>query len=122
MYLLEVDPSQSRVHITLADHFDESQARALFKDLESRLKELQEGYSLLCDLTTLEKFEEAARPHFRKVMDHINATGVHKVIRIIPDPLNHFGVTLMSYFHYGSHVAVINCQTLKEALKHLRTS
>ena len=46
-------------------------------------------------------------------------SGVCKVIRIIPDSLNNYGLTIMSYFHY-KNVPVVTCPNLQEALIHLR--
>lgn len=52
-------------------------------------------------------------------MDLCNENGVAKIIRIIPDPLNNFGLTLMAHIHYDSHIPVLTCKTLQEASKHL---
>lgn len=118
MYLLEVDPVRNRLHITLAGAFSESDAKALHSELEERLAELKSDFHVLCDLSSLEDFEKTARPHYRAVMDLCSHSGARKVIRIIPDPLNNFGVTIMSNIHYDSTVPIINCKSLKEARKH----
>lgn len=120
MYLLEIDRAHNRMHIMLTDHFDEPQAKALLKEIKQRLPELEQGFHVLCDLTTLEKFDRPARTCFSKVMDVCNASGIGKVVRIIPDPLDNFGLTILSHFHYGDGIPVLTCKTLKEALKHLK--
>lgn len=119
MYLLEIDSERRRVHIILSDDFDGQQAEELFDQLLRRQQELNPDFHVLCDLTTLDAFDAAARPHFRAVMDLCNKIGVKKVIRIVPDPLNNFGLTIMSHIHYDSGIPVITCKTLKEANKYL---
>lgn len=119
MYLLEIDRVLNRVHITLAERFDASQAKALQDELQLRLKELDRGFSILCDLTTLEEFDELAEPYYRSIMDLCNQNGVSKVVRIIPNPVQNFGLTVMSHFHYASGVPVIICRNLREALENL---
>lgn len=119
MYLLQIDPRHNRLHITLAGKFDARQADKLCADLMMRLHELQDGFHILCDLSGLAKFDHDAKKHYRKLMDICRESGVRQVIRIIPDALDNFGLTIMSYFHYRN-VNVITCPTLEEALVHLR--
>ncbi|VGO19918.1 hypothetical protein [Pontiella sulfatireligans] len=120
MYLLEIDRTLNRIHITLSDRFDEPQAIALLDEIRLRMGELERDFLLLCDLTTLEEFSPSARSHFRAVMDLCNEAGVRKIIRIIPHPLDNFGLTIMSYIHYDSGIPVVTCKALKEVSKHLK--
>jgi len=122
MYLIEIDTAHNRLHLTLSGWFDEHQAKSLLDELRLRFSELEKDFHVLCDLTTLEKFDQSARPHFARVMDLCNEGGVRKVIRIISNPINNFGITVMSHFHYGNGVQVVTCGSLKEALKHLKRS
>lgn len=119
MYLFNIDQMRNRLHITLSGKFDERQAEKLSAELMMRIHELSEGFHILCDLTGLEKFDRSARKHYRNFMDLCRKSGVRKVIRIIPDPRNNFGLTVMSHFHY-KNIPVISCHNLDEALKHLR--
>lgn len=119
MYLLEIDRTQNRIHITLSDRFDELQAKSLLDEIQLRFEELEQDFHVLCDLTTLEEFDRSARSYFRAVMDSCNKAGVRRIIRIIPSPLNNWGLTIMSHIHYDSDISVINCKTLQEASKHL---
>lgn len=120
MYLLEIDRLHNRIHITLSGRFDAPQSKALLREMQSRSEELQADAHLLCDLTALTEFDPKARPYFRNLMDLCNATGIRKIVRVIPDPSDNFGLTLMSYFHYDASVAVITCSSFSEALKHLK--
>ena len=119
MYLLGIDRTRNRVHITLSDRFDESQAKALSDELRSRFNELEPGFYILCDLTTLEEFDPSAAKHYEAMMDLCNKSGVFKIIRIVPDPVRNFGLTVMSYFHYDREIPVITCSSFQEALEHL---
>ncbi|VGO15834.1 hypothetical protein PDESU_04421 [Pontiella desulfatans] len=119
MYLLEIDQTHNRTHLTLSDHFDESEAKSLLDEFQQRIGELKPDFHVLCDLTTLDEFESEARTHFRELMDYFNGNGVRKIIRITSKPLHDFGLTVMSHFHYGNDVHVITCETFKEAQKHL---
>jgi hypothetical protein len=120
MYLLEIDRAQNRIHMMLSKRFDEPQAQALLDELRVRFKELETGFQVLCDLTTLEEFEPSAALCFRGVMDLCNEGGVSKVVRIIPDPRHDFGLSMMSHFHYDNGIPVIACENLDAALKHLK--
>ncbi|MBC8205935.1 MAG: hypothetical protein H8E68_02150 [Kiritimatiellaeota bacterium] len=120
MYLLEIDRTQNRIHITLSDRVDEAQTKALLDELRLRVGELEPGFRILCDMTTLEEFNESAGVHYRSVMDLCNEANVSKIIRIIPNPIHNFGLTVMSHFHYNSGIPVVICKDFNEALRHLK--
>lgn len=119
MYLLEIDHKHNRIHLMMSERFDAPQAESLLVDAQTRAEEMKAGFHVLCDLTTLEEFDPDAKATFRRFMDLMNRSGARKIIRIIPDPLDNFGLTVMSIFHYDDSVHIINCKTLKEALTHL---
>ncbi len=121
MYLLQIDQQHNRLNIRLSGVFDDRQAEKLSADLMLRLHELTEGFHVLCDLTGLEKFDRPAKKHYRNFMDLCRKSGVRKVIRILPESQDNFGLTIMSHFHYRN-IPVITCNNLDEALKHLRNN
>jgi hypothetical protein len=121
MYLLQIDQLHNRLHVILFGQFEERQASKLSAELMMRITELREGFHVLCDVTSLEKFDHSARKHYSTIMDLCRKSGVRKVIRIVPDSQDNFGLTIMSYFHY-KNIPVITCRDLEEALKHLRTN
>lgn len=122
MHLLDIDLTHNRVHITLSEIFDEAQASNLLTEMEARMEELRDGFLVLCDMTALQNFERAARPYFTRVMDLCDECGVGKVVRIVPNPLNDFGLTVLSHFHYSNGVPIITCRNLAEAQRHLNAA
>ena len=119
MYFLTLDSLCNRVHITFSERFDVREAEALLVELRSRMSELRAGFSVLCDMTALVEFENDAKLVFRDAMELCNSRGISQVVRIIPNPLHDFGLTIMSCFHYDSKVAVVTCKSLGEAVGHL---
>lgn len=119
MYLLEIDGVKNCAHVTLTDHFDTDQAEALLNEMQQRIEELKPEFRVLCDVSRLEAFDSAAKTYFRSIMDLCNENRVGKVIRIFPDPMNNFGLNIMSMFHYCDRVKIITCESLNEARKHL---
>ncbi len=120
MYLLYIDPLYNLLHIRLAGVFDEQQADNLCSELDMRLPELRDGFLIFSDLTGLKEFAQSARKHYRIFMDLCRQNGLSKVIRIVPDSLNNFGLTIMSHFHH-QNVPVFTCETIEEAYRHLRS-
>ena len=118
MYLLQIDQMHNRLHIILSGQFDERQADKLSADIMIRISELREGFHILSDVTSLEKFDRSARKHYRKIMDLCHKSGVRKVVRLVSKH-DDFGLTVMSHFHYKK-VPVITCRNIEEALEHLR--
>ena len=117
MYLLEIDQSRDILHLTLMGTIDAAEAETVLSELERRREELQKGFTILTDLTSLEALEPSTAPYIQKTMDLCNECGVGKVIRIILEPAQNFGFTVMSYFHYDEGVPVVTCSTLEEAAK-----
>ena len=118
MYLLQIDQLHNRLYLRLAGVFDERQSEKLAADLMMRMNELKDGFHVLCDLSGLERFDRAARKHYRNFMDLCRTNGVRKVIRVIPDEHENFGLTIMSCFHY-ENIPVISCSNFTDALEHL---
>ena len=122
MYLFEIDRTHNRMHIMLTDHFTESEAVELLEKCKARIDEINPDYHILCDLTSLETFEYQAKLIYTQVMDLCNATGAKKVIRIFADPMETFGMSIMSTFHYNDDVEIVSTDSFTRALKHLDNS
>lgn len=96
MYTLQIDESLNRLLVTLSDTFDEQQAESMILEIEQCLHELSTGFLVLCDISSLKKLECSAGRHYRRFMDLCTDAGVGKVVRIVPDIHNNFGLTVMS--------------------------
>ncbi|MEN8173470.1 MAG: hypothetical protein ABFS03_11405, partial [Chloroflexota bacterium] len=79
MYLIEVDRSMNRLHVILLQTIDEKQAASFFRTLGRRIKELEEGFEVLSDLSRLEHIERSATFYIRRAMDLCNERGVGKI-------------------------------------------
>jgi hypothetical protein len=101
--------------VTLLGRFDESDAKAFVPELSRCLPELGEGFRAITDISQLEELTPEATPFVKQWMDLCNARGVSKVVRVIPDPVQNFGLTVMSYFHYDKDTSVSTCSSLAEA-------
>jgi len=119
MYLFEIDKTHNRMHIMLSDHFTVSEADKLLAECESRIPDINSDYNILCDLTSLETFEYKAKLIYRKIMDICNKTGAKKVIRVFSDPMETFGMSIMSTFHYNDDVEIVSTDSFTRALRHL---
>ena len=84
------------------------------------LDDMQPGFRLLADLSTLESMDVACAPFIGKVMDRCNDRGIKKVIRVIPDPRKDIGLSIMSLFHYDRNVRILTVNNLAEAEEALR--
>lgn len=83
------------------------------------LSQLSSGFRVLADLSDLQSMDVSCAPHIKQIMELCNKAGVDTVIRVIPDPKRDIGLQIMSYFHYGSGVRIVTCETLAQAINML---
>ncbi|WP_372845993.1 hypothetical protein [Pontiella sp.] len=117
MYQLQLNQPTNRVHIILSGSFDEAQAKKLFDEVSVRIQELPGKIQVLCDVSQLDTFDRSARKYYGCFMDLCHAHGTSKVIRIVTESGNDFGLNVMSCFHFPQ-TPVITCRTHEEAQKH----
>lgn len=91
------------------------------EQIRAGLTQLQPGFRLLADLTELTTMDVGCAPFIERAMDMINNKGVSFVLRVIPDPQRDIGMAIMSIFHYRKDVRIINCDTLAQAERILRS-
>ncbi len=92
---------------------------ASLRDKQSGIADLKPGFRILVDLRNLRALGPAVTRDITRAMDLCNEGGVSKVVRVVPGPLQNFGFTIMSHFHYGNHVQVHSYETMAEADQHL---
>ncbi len=107
------------LEIKFAKHVDAAQASTCAEKVKSLLPRTSPGFCLLNDLSQLERMDLACEPFITQLMDTLNQHGIHKVVRIVPEPDKDIGFGIMSLFHYGHNVRTVTCQTLEEARTHL---
>ena len=82
---------------------------------EALLTELQPGFRVLVNLTSMESMELDCVPEIAQFMDLSNRLGVSMVVRVIADPSKDIGLNILSLFHYGQNVRTATCATMTEA-------
>ncbi len=80
---------------------------------------MQPGFKLLVDWTTVDSIALDCVPDIAWSMDALDAAGVSKVVRVVPDPRKDIGANIMSLFHFRRSVAFVTCDTMEEALEAL---
>lgn len=116
MFRIELDQPHNRLTIGYSGHVNPDEARRCADEIHVAVKNIEPGFRLVVDLTDLQAMEVSCAPHIRRIMDMCNRTGVAEVVRIIPDPKRDIGLQLMGYFHYGSDVRIVTCESLDEAM------
>ncbi len=115
MVKVEIDQPKRLLVIRYHGRIGPGAVKQALKEVGAGLEKLESGFQLLVDLSELESMEVSAAPHVEKIMDLCNEKGVTRVVRIIPDPHRDIGLQIMSYFHYGTGVHIVTCQTVAEA-------
>jgi len=111
----EVDPPKNLLIIRYRGVVGAEETEKGLEEIRSGLATLESGFRLLADLTELESMDVKCAPFIEKAMDLCNEKGAAIVVRVIPDPHRDIGLQIMSIFHYGGSVQIINCGTLAEA-------
>ena len=81
----------------------------------SLTRQASSGFTVFTDLTNLEKMDGSCARVLAKIMDQFSASGVARVIRVIPDKDKDIGFNILSIFHYDSSVRITTCESLTEA-------
>ncbi len=115
MYQVESDFDRNTLRLTFSQQVGVLEAKMCREAVEIELKRLKPGFIVLTDLSNLEEMEFSCSREISSMMDECQKHGVGEVIRVIPEPEKDIGFTLMSFFHYGSEVAIKTCETLAEA-------
>ena len=89
--------------------------KAALAELESRLASVRPGFTVLSDLSDLESMELDCVDSLTRMMEAFKASGIGRVVRIIPDPAKDIGFNILSLTHYRRGVRVVTCETLAEA-------
>lgn len=120
MFTAETNPGRQLLKLDFAGRVDRNQAAACLERVKALLPGLKPGFCLLTNLTGLESMDLACEPFIDETMDLCNRAGVHRVIRIVPEPNKDIGFGIMSLFHYGQNVRIVTCTSVEEGEALLR--
>ena len=99
--------------ITLADE------APLMAQLKEILPAKCRSFTILTDISNVESWEPGIQQAVKRIMDFLNAQGVHKIIRVVPDQRKDIGFNIMSIFHYAPEVKVLTVPSREEAFARL---
>jgi hypothetical protein len=120
MFLIEFDRSRRLVKITVTGDATAEEAESALKRLRSLLKEVEPGFNLLADLSTLLSMPTSAAPYIGQVMESCADKGIALVVRVLPaDPSRDIGLAIISRFHYPPDIPIVTCATVEEAMRYL---
>ena len=117
MFQVKAHKSRNLLEIAFAGEVDASETKQCVDQVERLLGGLEEGFTLLNDLSGLDNMELDCAAHLAHSMELCKKAGVARVVRVIPDPKKDIGLNILSRFHYPSQVQIVTCETLDEALK-----
>ncbi|HEY5552299.1 MAG TPA: hypothetical protein VIK52_10450, partial [Opitutaceae bacterium] len=105
------------LRLAYAGTVDLAETKRCRVEIEALLPTIGPGFTLLTDLSGLDRMDFACVDEIRALMDRFRAHGVAHVVRVIPDRRKDIGFTILSYFHYGREVTVQTVDTLADGLK-----
>src|SRR5215471_4164211 len=115
MFRVDVDPAKKLLTMTFAGNVGPEELEKANAKLPSLLEQLSPGFRLLSDLSQLESMDPACLTPIKSSMDLLNQRGVSLVVRIIPDPRQDIGLSILSLFHYRRGIRIVTCDTMEEA-------
>jgi hypothetical protein len=119
MFSVEASDAARLIKIIWSGRVDLDEMRRCAEEIGVAALKMRPGFRLLADMTDLESMDYAGAPYISSIMDLCVTKQVEHVVRVIPDPRKDIGLTIMSYFHYGSKVRITICEDLAEAMRQL---
>ena len=119
MNLVYVEESRNLLHLIYVGTLDKAAAKQLLDAVKTVLVRLRPGFDILADFRDLKVVEKDAVKIIDELMDLLNARGVGKIVRVLPDESENFGFAIMAFFHYAHDVCFETCLNLEEALARL---
>ena len=119
MFHAEVDSSQRVLTMSFGDHVDAKEMKSCLEKVRALLADIQPGFRLLTDLTSLESMDLDCSADIGEMMSLCDAKGISAVVTVVPHPKKDIGFTVLEPFHYGKHVDVMTYETLADAIQSL---
>src|SRR6186997_1533175 len=117
MYAVELDRSKRLLVISAAQKVTVAEAKMVAKHIHEVLQDVAPGFRVLADFRGLESMDSAAARHIAEIMDALAGKTVSTLYRYMPDPHNDIGLNILSQFHYGPEINIINFETLADSLQ-----
>ena len=115
MFSVEADDINRLIKISWSENVSADEMRECAEQLRALTADLRPGFRLLSDLTGLESMDPTGASYIAAMMDVFAAKQVGLIVRVIPDPHKDIGLSILSYFHYGSQVQIVTYQNLRVA-------
>lgn len=116
MFEIEIDKPKNLLKFAFSQSVTVEETARWRESLEGLLCGMELGFRLLNDLSQLETMDPRCGPDIEFAMELLDKAGVAKVVRIIPDPRQDIGFSIMSLFHYHRKIPIVTCGTMEEAL------
>jgi len=113
---ITINAAAGLVTIEFFGHITAAHLRTHFAEVEALGPMVAPPFTVLADLTGLERMDPDCAPILSSVMDRLNEMGVSRVVRVIPDPRKDIGLGILSLFHYKSGVRTNTVPTRAEAV------
>ena len=120
MINISYDQGHNAVIIEFIGHVDAAQGEQCFPDLERAIPKHGKDFQLLVDLSATKHMDSGIKEWIKRSMKLFNASGVAKIIRVIPNPAHDIGFNIMSLFHYSSSVRILTVSSRREAWARLK--
>jgi hypothetical protein len=108
------DTRHNAVVIEFSGSVTRAQAEKSLIDVEKALPKHGKGFTVITDLSGLEKMGLDVKDAVTRSMDLLNAHGVERVIRVIPDSSKDIGFNILSAFHYSKGVKILTLESWRE--------
>ena len=116
---LRADAAQQLLSLSYSHRVDVEDVKRGMQEIQNALADMQPGFRLLNDLSTLEAMEPGCAPYIVEIMKMCNEKQIGTVVRAIPDPTKDIGFNIMSRFHYNPEVKLRIYDNLADAVKSL---
>lgn len=120
MIRVSYDPKLNAVVIAFSGQIDITQAEQSYSDIQKATPKHGKGFKILTDLSKVESMEQGVQNAIKRSMDYFNQHGVTEVVRVIPDPSQDIGFSIMSLFHYSKKVQILTVSSFEEANAYLQ--
>ncbi len=120
MFTIKFDNRHNLLMLEFRSNFNEQQGELLCKKMEKELSKAKKGFVALTDLSRVNNFDDLSIKYIKKTMTIVNAHGVSKIFRIIPDNTKDCGFNVLSIFHYTNNVKTYTYKSKVEAQYHLK--